>query len=179
MCERFNGHPGVLCLVRKANDFPQEGVIDVCTSTPFQIARWQMTTVLVSQERSYSSVRWFRSMQVLSSKLAYPGYLRNCCTPVLCSDPSVKCRLTTQLLSAMSVLNLQSTGRYTAHSSKRAPFVPARGDRAVSQASCLVRQKAQLRTSNAEFLQKVSIHSACPSSALFRAWLCNASSLAS
>ncbi len=55
MCERFNGDAGVSCLVRNANDFPKEGVVDVCASTSFQIARWQMTTVLVSQERSYSS----------------------------------------------------------------------------------------------------------------------------
>jgi len=112
--------------------------------------------------------------QVLSSKLAYPVTVAG---QFFARTHLCKCRLTTQLLSAMSVLNLQSTGRYTAHSSKRAPFVPARGDRAVSQASCLVRQKAQLRTSNEEFLQKVSIHSACPSSAVVRAWVCNASSV--
>lgn len=170
MCERFNGDPGVSCLVRNANDFPREGVVDVCSSTPFQIARWQMTTVLVSQERSYSSLHWFRSTPAAS--------VLNWLIPVICATVVgeffarthlCKCRLTTQLLSAMSVMNLQSTGRYTAHSSKRAPFVPVRGDRAVSQASCLVRQKAQLRTSNEEFLQKVSIHSACPSSASVRA----------
>jgi len=85
--------------------------------------------------------------------------------------------LETHLISVMSVLNLQSTGRYTVHSSKCAPAVPARGDRAVSHASCVVRQKAQLRTSNEEFLQKVSSHSAYPSSAMVRNWSCNASSV--